>query len=118
MATSTIFRNFTIPVENRALILIGNDIASDKYKTEIEAIRDLIRQGLTEDASNRKKQLPAFTPSGVFREKRQMPFFDMYSGFIHLDFDKLTPEQLDEAFKVIIKIPYTFMCFISPRIVL
>jgi hypothetical protein len=43
-----------------------------------------------------------------------MPFFEMYSGFVHLDFDKLTPEQLDEAFNVIIKIPYTFMCFISP----
>jgi len=114
MATSTIFRNFTIPVENRALLLIGNDIASGKYKAEIETIRDLLKQGLTEEAANRKKQLPAFTPSGVFREKRQMPFFDMYSGFIHLDFDKLSPVQLDEAFNIIIKIPYTFMCFISP----
>ena len=38
----------------------------------------------------------------------------MYSGFVHLDFDKLTPEQLDAAFKVIAEIPYTFLCFISP----
>jgi hypothetical protein len=29
----------------------------------------------------------------------------MYSGFVHLDFDKLTPEQLDAAFKVIAEIP-------------
>lgn len=43
-----------------------------------------------------------------------MQFIEMYSGFVHLDFDKLTPEQLNTAFKVISEIPYTFLCFISP----
>ena len=37
-----------------------------------------------------------------------------YSGFVHLDFDKLTPEQLNAAFQIIAAIPYTFICFISP----
>lgn len=114
MASSTIFRNFSIPVQNRSLILIGNDIASDLYKGQVEGIRDLLAQGKTEEAAQKKKQLPAFTPSGVFKEKRQKPYLEMYSGYLHLDFDKLTPEQLDTAFKVIIEIPYTFMCFRSP----
>ncbi len=114
MASSTIFKNFTVPVEKKSLLLIANDIASGKYKAEVEEIRALLEQGKTEEAANKKKQLLAFTPSAVFSEKRQMPFLEMYSGFVHLDFDKLTTDQLDAAFKVIAEIPYTFLCFISP----
>jgi len=114
MASSTIFKNFTVPVEKKSLLLIGKDIISDKYKTEIEAIRNLIAQGNKAEADNKKKQLLAFTPSAVFSEKRQMPFLEMYSGFVHLDFDKLTPEQLQTAFAIISKISYTSLCFISP----
>ncbi len=114
MASCTIFRNFTIPVEKKSLLLIGKDIISDKYKTEVDEIRNLIAQGNRTEADNKKKQLLAFTPSAVFSEKRQMPFLEMYSGFVHLDFDKLTPEQLQTAFAIICKISYTSLCFISP----
>jgi hypothetical protein len=114
MASSTIFKNFTVPVEKKSLLLIGKDIISDKYKTEVEEIRNLIAQGNKAEADNKKKQLLAFTPSAVFSEKRQMPFLEMYSGFVHLDFDKLTPEQLQTAFAIICKISYTSLCFISP----
>lgn len=114
MASSTIFKNFTIPVEKKSLLLIGKDIISDKYKTEVEEIRNLIAQGNKEAANEKKKTLLAFTPSAVFSEKRQMPFLEMYSGFVHLDFDKLTPEQLQTAFAIICKISYTSLCFISP----
>ena len=114
MASSTIFKNFTVPVEKKSLLLIGKDIISDKYKTEVEEIRNLIAQGNKEAANEKKKTLLAFTPSAVFTEKRQMPFLEMYSGFVHLDFDKLTPEQLQTAFAIISKISYTSLCFISP----
>ena len=114
MASSTIFKNFTIPVEKKSLLLIGKDIISDKYKTEVEEIRNLIAQGNKAEADNKKKQLLAFTPSAVFSEKRQMPFLEMYSGFVHLDFDKLTQEQLQTAFAIISQISYTSLCFISP----
>ncbi len=114
MASSTIFKNFTVPVEKKSLLLIGKDIISDKYKTEVEEIRNLIAQGNKAEADNKKKQLLAFTPSAVFSEKRQMPFLEMYSGFVHLDFDKLTSEQLQTAFAIISKISYTSLCFNSP----
>ena len=114
MSACTIFKNFTVPVEDKSLVIISNWIASDKFKTEVEEIRSLIEQGKPEEASNKKKQLPAFTPSGVFKEKRQLPFLESYTGFLHLDFDKLTQEQLQSAFQVISGIPYTFMCFVSP----
>jgi hypothetical protein len=114
MASSTIFKNFTVPVEKKSLLLIGKDIISDKYKTEVEEIRNLIAQGNKAEADNKKKQLLAFTPSAVFTEKRLMQYLEMYSGFVHLDFDKLTPEQLQTAFAIISKISYTSLCFISP----
>jgi hypothetical protein len=114
MASSTIFKNFTVPVENKSLLLIGKDIISDKYKTEVTEIRQLITLGNKTEADNKKKQLLAFTPSAVFTQKRQMPFLEMYSGFVHLDFDKLTPEQLQTAFAIICKINYTALCFVSP----
>lgn len=114
MASSTIFKNFTVPVEKKSLLLIGKDIISDKYKTEVEEIRNLIAQGNKEAANEKKKTLLAFTPSAVFSEKRQMPYLEMYSGFVHLDFDKLTMIALKITFEAICKIPYTALCFISP----
>ncbi|MFZ1856636.1 MAG: BT4734/BF3469 family protein, partial [Chitinophagaceae bacterium] len=114
MAASTIFKNFATPVENVSLIILSNWIASDKYKAQVEEIRDMIAQGNAEEAQKKKQQLPAFTPSATFTEKRLLPNMENYSGFVHLDFDKLTPEQLNAAFQIIAAISYTFICFISP----
>lgn len=114
MAACTIFKNFATPVENVSLIILSNRIASGKYKEQVEEIRDLIAQGKTEEAQTKKQQLPAFTPSATFTEKRLLPNMERYSGFVHLDFDKLTPEQISAAFQIIAAIPYTFLCFISP----
>jgi hypothetical protein len=114
MASCTIFKNFTNPIEKKSLLFIARDIASDKHKSEIEEIRELLEQGKTEEASNKKKQLLAFTPSAVFTEKRQIQYLERYSGFVHLDFDKLTSEQMKAAFQIISEIPYTFLSFISP----
>jgi hypothetical protein len=114
MASCTIFKNFTVPVENKSLLLIGKDIVSDKYKTEVEEIRQFIAQGNKNAADQKKKQLLAFTPSAVFKEKRQLPFLEMYSGFVHLDFDKLTPQQLQSTIDIVSKIPFTALAFISP----
>ena len=114
MSACTIFKNFTVPVEDKSLVIISKWIAEGNFKTEIEEIRSLVQQGKTEEASDKKKQLLAFTPSGIFKEKRQMPYLERYTGFLHLDFDKLTPEQLQQAFQVISGIPYTFICFVSP----
>ncbi|MBK7678194.1 MAG: DUF3987 domain-containing protein [Chitinophagaceae bacterium] len=114
MAVCTIFKNFATPVEDVSLIILSNWIASDKYKPAVTEIRDLIAQDKTEEAQAKKQQLPAFTPSATFKEKRLLPNMEQYSGFVHLDFDKLLPEQLIAAFQIIIAIPYTFLCFISP----
>jgi len=114
MAACTIFKNFATPVENVSLIILSNWIASGKYKEPVQEIRDLIAQDRLEDAQIKKQQLPAFTPSATFRERRLLQNMEQYSGFVHLDFDKLTQEQLSTAFQIIAAIPYTFLCFVSP----
>ncbi|MEI6122712.1 MAG: DUF3987 domain-containing protein [Bacteroidota bacterium] len=114
MEFSTIFSGFNKPVGNESLIFIIKDIREGKYRADIESIRSSIASGNTEKADQLKKQLPAFTPSATFIGGRKSELLDQYSGFVHLDFDKLTPEQLNNTFLAISKIPYTFACFRSP----
>ena len=114
MASSTIYKNFNQPIENKALLLIVKDVIEGKYKEPIEAIRMAIGMGKPERADQFKKELVAFTPSATFEGGRKMEYFKMYSGFVHLDFDKLEPDELQEAKQKIQSIPYTFACFTSP----
>jgi len=114
MGNTTIFSGFNQPVENKSLLLIIKDIKDGKYRTEIEHLRSFIASGDTLKAEQVKKQLPAFTPSATFKGGRKIDFIDQYSGFVHLDFDKLTPEQLNSAFQAITQIPFSFACFRSP----
>lgn len=114
MATCSLFNDFATPAEKKSLILIGKDIQSGKYKTEVEQIRKLLSSGDKEKADALKKKLPAFTPSGIFIERRLSEKLEMYSGFVHLDFDKIPDDQFTEVQKLIEEIPFTNMCFISP----
>jgi len=110
----TMFSGFNQPVENKALIIIINYIIKGKYRADIENIRSAIASGDKEKADRLKKQLPAFTPSGTFKNGRKLDLLDQYNNYIHLDFDKLSPDQLNDAFRKISAIPYTFACFRSP----
>ena len=114
MASSTIFKNFNQPIENKALLLITKDIAEGKYKDLIEPIRMAIGMGKTDRVDKFKRELPAFTPSGTFEGGRKMEYLKMYSGFVHLDFDKLTPDELANAKSQVQELPTTFACFTSP----
>lgn len=111
---ATIYRNFKNDGV-KSLIVIAKDIAEGKYQSEIEYIRTLYAEGKHDEVDKCKAQLLAFTPSGTYKEQRIAEYLDEYSGFVHLDFDELAPEQLDVAFKIIAEIPYTFLCFRSPR---
>ncbi len=110
----TIFEKFSIPIENKSLIEISKLIASDKFKFEIDEIQSLISEGKLEQAKLKKQQLPAFTPSATFKERRLLTHIDQYNSFVHLDFDNLSPEQLESASEIISQIPYTFFFFRSP----
>ena len=114
MASATIFTGYSTPVENRSLILITKDIKEGKYKNEIEKIRALAAEGKNDEADKLKRKLLAFTPSATFIGGRTKECLDMYSQFVILDLDNLTPGEINTAFMKVIAIPYTFSCFRSP----
>ena len=89
----SIISNFKDVSWNIEILDVPNWIASVKFKSEVEEIRLLIRQYKHQEAQEKKQKLLAFTPSATFNQKRLSTEIKQYSGFVHLDFDKLTPEQ-------------------------
>ena len=115
MATASIFQNYVHLVEHKSLIIITKQIQEGKYKEQVEAIRKLIAEGQDKEAELLKKQLPAFTTSGTFEGGRKAELLTQYSGFVILDLDDLSPEDLEKAKSLVALAPYTFAAFISPR---
>lgn len=114
MSSSSIFKNFSVLIENKSLICITKDIKTGKYKDQVEQIRNLIANNQNEEAANLKKQLPAFTPSGTFENCRKAELLSVYSGYVLLDIDKLTPSELESAVEITSACEYTFAAFVSP----
>jgi hypothetical protein len=114
MSSSTIFKGFNNPLENKSLIILTKEIKEGKYKDEVQKVTALVTEGKKEEADKLKKQLLAFTPSATFEGGRKLEYLKQYSQFIILDIDKLVPDALQVAFDKATEIPYTFCCFRSP----
>jgi len=108
------FQNFNEVSENMALPAVLEMIQNGRFESQITKLRQLLNAGNQLEFDRLKKSLPAFTPSAKFRGGRKAGFLETYSGFVHLDFDKLSSQQLNDTFNSIIKIPYTYACFRSP----
>jgi len=61
-----------------------------------------------------KKELVAFTVSGVFEGGRNMSFLKTYNPFVILDIDKLDPDLLPGLVLKIQHIDFTRIAFVSP----
>ncbi len=94
------------------LNIILKYIKNGRWEQQINEIRELIKNNKNEKASVLKKDLPAFTPSGTFKERRRKDNIDQYSGLLHLDYDKV--EDVESLKESIINIPFTYSAFISP----
>lgn len=94
------------------LNIILKYINNGRWEQQIDEIREFIKSNKNEKASILKKKLPAFTPSGTFKERRKEECIDSYSRLLHLDYDKI--EDVESLKKNIIKIPFTYSAFISP----
>lgn len=110
----SMFRDFNKVEANLDISVILRQIRSGKYKAKITALRELLRQGKTDDYNTSKRSLPAFTPSGLFENGRKIENLKEYSGLIVLDLDKLSLEQLSLAVNKAQEIQYTYASFISP----
>ena len=114
MATTSIFQNYAQLIEHKPLVDVLEDIRNGKYKEKVDAIRTLTYLGNDKDAQNQKKQLPGFTTSGTFEKGRKAQLLTQYSGFVILDLDKLSPDQLKQAKSIAINDYHSFAVFKSP----
>lgn len=110
----SVFKNFNQVEANLDLSVILEQIRSGKFKARIQALRELLRQGKVDEYDDKKRSLPAFTPSGMFEGGRKLEFLKEYSGCLVIDLDQLDQDQLTFARNKASEIPYTYSCFISP----
>jgi archaellum biogenesis ATPase FlaH len=94
------------------LNIILKHIKNGHWEQQIDEIRELIKNNENVKANIFKKKLPAFTPSGTFKERRRKESIDSYSRLLHLDYDKV--EDVESLKENIINIPFTHSAFISP----
>ena len=66
MSKLSIFFDFSTPKDPLTFSEILEFIKNGNWKLEINNIREHIKKGRLETASELKKSLPGFTPSGVF----------------------------------------------------
>jgi hypothetical protein len=96
-----VFKKSGLPVD---LISILKAIKSGKWKDQVQAYRD-------DPTEELKKKNPALTVSGVFEERRRAKELTDHSGYIAMDFDDI--ENVDQAFEILSKDPYTTAVFRS-----
>jgi hypothetical protein len=97
----------TKPEQVVSLTDVLSEIASDKYKKQI----DEIRSQENPSKSPLKDKLPVFTPTGVFNY-RSLAGLEDYNGLMCLDIDHVEdPQSLKEKCK---KLNYVYAAFITP----
>jgi Protein of unknown function (DUF3987)/VirE N-terminal domain len=114
MSICSIFSNFSTKVEDKSIQDILKDIISDRYKDQVENIRDLLSSGKDSEADHKKKLLTAFTVCGTFDKVRQAQSITNYNSHIIIDYDKLQIDQLASFKKAASDIAFTLACFVSP----
>lgn len=110
----SVFKGFSKPTGNISLLEKLADIAEGKHLSTIKKLRTLLSEGKEEEAVRVKRQLPGFTISATYTEKRREEGMTGYNDILILDFDKLAEEELLRCREVIIQMPYTLFCFRSP----
>lgn len=108
------FKGFSKPVGNVTLAEVLTDVAGEKYLAVIARLRTLIAQGQTDAAARVKRQLPGFTLSALYQDRRTAEGLTHYNDLLILDFDKLDEDRLHHCRRQIIGRPETLFCFRSP----
>ncbi len=110
----SIFNNFHTPVEDKDFLALIERIKSTEFQEQINSIRYAYHQGETSLGDRIKKELPAFTPSGIFTDGRTKEHISEYSQMAHVDIDKLELEEVEGLRKIINECSYTYASFVSP----
>src|ERR1035437_1207843 len=113
MYTITVIKNFKKIVEYISILDMFQRIKIGIYGHQVKPLRRLYKEGKLEAYASSKGMLLAFTPAGKFGERNNGGLLE-YSHFIVLDFDKLSPVELEAILAMINQCEYTFCSFVSP----
>ena len=91
------------------------NIRNGVHAQSVCKVRMLAAQGRTEEANNVKRQLPFYTVTATYREKRLAYSMTGYNHVILLDIDDLPEDRLDYLRKGINGDPNTLASFLTPK---
>ncbi len=105
------FKNLWTEPEVVDLTYMLGAMKEGAYKAQIERLNSCKKD--SEEFRELKRQLPLFTPSGTFKERRRAESIAEYNSIVVLDIDKIGPDAMfvrDNA----ARINTTLAAFISP----
>lgn len=90
-------------------------ISSPTYSRQIEKIGLFVQSDKINKANNVKRQLPFFTATANYLERRLPESISRYNDLITIDIDGLTDEQVCELRPLIEQDPATIGCFLTAK---
>ena len=94
---------------------VMENITKGMHAKLVFKIRMLVSQGKIEEANNVKKQLPFYTVTAGYKEKRQAYSITKYTHVIVIDIDDQPEEKLEELREKINEDPNTLASFLTPK---
>lgn len=85
-----------------------------KSEHSLAVVEQVRAQPTKELADEIKRTLPVICFSGEFQGTRHSANFKKHSGLIILDFDKMTPDEMEMRKEFLCKLPYIVSVFASP----
>ena len=112
---ATTYRGYTNVSGEITLEQAIQEIRTGKCKKSIERLQLLMQDNDQESVDRVKRQLPLFTVTGNFGERRLPWSLIRYNPLVTIDIDYLKREEMAAIRKAIEGCPYTVACFLSPR---
>lgn len=94
---------------------IVSAIGSPKYRNILESVRHTFLEQGEKAANEEKKKLPSVTFSANYRGGRSNATLVKYLGYIVIDIDHLSKEELARILQTVRACSYTRIAFISPK---
>jgi hypothetical protein len=94
---------------------IVSAISSPKYRNIVESVRRTFLEQGEKAANEEKKKLPSVTFSANYRGGRSNATLVKYLGYIVIDIDHLSKEELARILQTVRACSYTRIAFISPK---
>lgn len=112
---ATTYRGYSQVSGNIALTQLIEFMRGNTYREPITRIREALAQGDSDKADRIKRQLPYFTITANYLERRLPYSLLAYNDILPLDFDDMPPEELPRMRRAINDDPATLASFLSPR---